>query len=92
MNAILKNKSLILFALVMLVGMFGYRSFVTNAPQSEGQSALVVGEDLLKLSSQLSEATLSQDLFSVPGYRYLTDFSVPVPNQTFGRTNPFDDY
>jgi hypothetical protein len=92
MQGILKNKSLILFAVVMLVGMFGYRSFVGVMPETEGQSALVAGQDLLALSNQLTQATLSQDLFSVPGYRYLTDFSVPVPNQAFGRSNPFDDF
>jgi hypothetical protein len=76
MQALLKNKSLILFAIVMFLAMFGYRTFVGTMPETEGQSALVVGQDLLSLSNELAKATLSQDLFSLPGYRYLTDFSI----------------
>jgi hypothetical protein len=92
MKALLQNKLLLLTATVALIAMFGYRSFVGTMPVSNGESALVVGQDLLTLSNQLSEASLSQDIFSTPGYRFLTDFSVPVPNQTFGRNNPFDEF
>lgn len=90
MQALFKNKGLLFLAALLLIIMFGYRYFINLGSLENGDSALVIGEDLLKLSEELSRATLSQDLFGVPGYRYLTDFSAPVPNQIFGRTNPFD--
>lgn len=92
MQALLKNKFLIITTVLALAAMFGYRSFMGTVPETEEQSALVMGQDLLKLSEQLSEATLSQDIFTLPSYRFLTDFSVPVPNQVFGRNNPFDEF
>ena len=75
----------------MIVGMFSYRMLYTPAVDTfDTQSALVVGEDLLKLSNALSQAKLSKELFAVPGYLFLTDLSVPIPQQTFGRPNPFN--
>ena len=49
-----------------------------------------IGSDLLKISADLSKATLSPELFSNPAYRMLTDFSLPLEEQSIGRPNPFD--
>ena len=49
-----------------------------------------VGNDLLKIFSELQSVTFDQSLFSSPGYLGLTDFSTSIPPQTTGRTNPFD--
>lgn len=75
---------------LVLLAMFSYRFFRT-APVAEGDlSARAVGQDLITLADQLSRVTLSQEVFKLPGYRNLTDFSLPLPLQSFGRNNPFE--
>lgn len=90
MEALAKNKFLIGFILLFIVGMFVYNSFKSDIPTQPDESALSVGKDLLTISDQLARAQLSQDLFSIPGYIFLTDFSVTVPELPVGRANPFD--
>ncbi len=76
---------------LFVVGMFIYNFFLkTDVPVAENDSALAVGKELLQLSDDLSKAQLSQALFSLPGYVFLTDFSVNIPQEPLGRVNPFD--
>lgn len=88
MEALYKNKMLIGLALLLIVGGLVYRGFRGNV--SESESAQVVGQDLVALSERLSAASLSQNVFTMNGYMRLIDFAVPLPQQSFGRVNPFD--
>lgn len=91
MTALFKSKGFLGLVFLFVLGMFVYNFFLKPAaPAPEDDSALVVGKELLKLSDDLSKAQLSQALFSLPGYVYLTDFSAPVPQEPLGRVNPFD--
>ena len=91
MISLFKSKGFLGLILLFVVGAFIYNTFFAKGSSaSSDQSALVVGEDLLKLSEDLSKAELSQDLFKVPGYLYLSDFSAPIPQEPLGRVNPFD--
>jgi hypothetical protein len=89
MESIIKNKALIAITVIFIVAMLGYRMFSGDPQTSTGESAVEVGKDLLRISDQLSQAQLSQDLFSIPGYKYLTDFTAPIPQESLGRANPF---
>jgi hypothetical protein len=90
MEAIFKNKLLLSATLILILAMFGYRFFSSDSLESHSaESATVAGQDLLRISDELARAQLSQDLFTLPGYRYLTDFTAPIPQQSIGRTNPF---
>jgi len=91
MQALIKSKGFLGLFILFIVGMFIYNSFTkTDSSAPDYQPALEVGKDLLALSADLSRAQLSQQLFSVPSYLFLTDFSAPLPVQPLGRINPFD--
>ena len=90
MQTLFKNKLMIGLVLVLIVGGFIYRSFSGSVITTGDSSALVIGQDLVELSDKLSRVTLSSELFTTPGYTLLTDFTAPLPQQSFGRKNPFD--
>lgn len=91
MSSLFKSKGFLGLIFIFILVMFVYNTFLKTAtPAGENDSALVVGQDLIKLSDDLSKAQLSQELFTLPGYVYLTDFSAPIPQEPLGRVNPFD--
>ena len=89
MQALLKNKGTIIGAILLLLALFAYNSFFANEPLPDTPSATTVGADLIKISDNISKATLSRDLFSTTGYRLLSDFSKPLDAEPVGRNNPF---
>lgn len=89
MQSLLKSRVFLGIVLLFILGAVGYRLLVPN-DISNNESALSIGKDLIELSDQLARAQLSQALFSTPGYRYLTDFTAPIPQQPLGRSNPFE--
>jgi hypothetical protein len=90
MLALLKSKLVIGLVLVMIIGMFAYNLINSEVPVTQDESALSIGKDLLDISDRLSKAQLNQDVFTLPGYVFLTDFTVPIPTIPVGRANPFD--
>jgi hypothetical protein len=92
MQSLLKSKSTLGILFLFILGMFVYNMFFRGeaAPLESADSAASVGSDLVKLSDELTRAQLSQDLFQLPTYRSLTDFTTPLPQQEIGRENPFD--
>lgn len=54
--------------------------------------ALVSDDDatLVKTAAELSSIDFNNDLFAAPAYRFLTDFSIIIPQEPVGRPNPFD--
>ena|SRR3989344_3491319 len=95
MGALVKNRTTIQIIGGFIILMFIYNIFFKSEGElsdlSTGASSpSTLGADLLKISTDLSKASLSQQLFSKSGYLYLRDFSTPLPQQPVGRTNPFD--
>lgn len=91
MTSLFKSKGFLTLVALFVLGMFIYNFFLkSNAPVAQNESTLAVGKELLKLSDDLSKAQLSQGLFTLPGYVFLTDFSAPIPLEPLGRVNPFD--
>jgi len=89
MESIFKNKTLLIVIVVLVVGLLSYRLIGLDDSTAQNPSALSSGQDLIRISDQLSKAQLEQDLFSIPSYQYLTDFTAPLPSAALGRTNPF---
>lgn len=89
-----KNKAIIEIVGVFIIIMFMYNFFFGGSSQGgvsiASSSPLAIGADLVKMSEDLSRATLSQQVFSSAGYLNLIDFTVPLPQQSVGRSNPFD--
>ncbi len=89
---ILKNKTVLSALLLFVLVIAGYNFFLKEDPAvpTSGQASKVIGEDLLQISDEISKVTLKQELFSSPNYLKLTDFSLPLPQESLGRKNPFD--
>lgn len=90
MQNILQNKGLILLILFLVLGVFAYRSLSSSLTLLESDSTLEVGKDLAQLSARLEKVSLSQEVLGMAGYTHLIDFATPLPQQSFGRKNPFD--
>lgn len=89
MDLISKNKGALGAVVLFLLAALAYNLFSSASPEPTPVSAASLGADLLKISDDISKATLSKDLFSSSGYRLLFDFSTPLVPEPFGRTNPF---
>ncbi|MBX4206298.1 hypothetical protein KW784_00680 [Candidatus Parcubacteria bacterium] len=90
MQALAQNKGSLFLAAILLAGIFAYNAFFSVPALAPGApSASSVGADLIKVSDNISKATLSRDLFSATAYRLLSDFSVPLVPEPSGRLNPF---
>ena len=87
-----KNKGIPITVTVFIVVMVVYNLFFKSETVSlpNESSALVIGDDLIKIFNQLQGVTLDQTLFSSPGYLLLEDFSNSIPAQATGRPNPFN--
>ena len=88
MEALAKNKGAIIGGIILLAGLYGYNTFISGTIDSTPPAANV-GADLIKVSDNISRATLSRELFSTAGYKLLSDWSTPLQPQVVGRANPF---
>lgn len=85
---ILQNKLVVGFVAIVVVGLLAY-NFLSNVVVPEPSSE-TVGADLIKMSQEISQATLGQELFDKPGYVRLTDYSITLVPEPLGRSNPFN--
>ncbi len=92
MKSLQNNKGLVIAVIVFVAAILIYNFFLkpTQNTISEGLATEGIGNDVVALYQSLQSATLDQSLFSTPTYKNLTDFSVEIPQQPTGRTNPFD--
>ena len=92
MKALKNNKSLVVAVVVFVVAILIYNFFLapTQSAINQGVATEGIGNDVVALYQSLQSATLDQSLFSSASYRSLVDFSVTIPSQPVGRTNPFD--
>lgn len=89
MQAIAKNTRALGLAVLLILGLYLYNTYFTSESVPDTQSAATIGADLIKISENISKATLSRELFSAAGYRLLSDFSTALVAQPTGRPNPF---
>ncbi len=60
---------------------------VTYTPEST--DATLVGGRVLNLLAQINSLKIDGTLFNNPAYKSLRDYSITIPEQNVGRTNPF---
>jgi hypothetical protein len=89
MDFIEKNKGALGGGILLLLALFLYNLLAGPTPEDTVAPAANVGADLLKVADNISRATLSTELFSVAGYKILSDFSTPLKEEPLGRSNPF---
>lgn len=94
MDSAFKNITILLFvATFALFGYYFYTQQDMNALMlAEGESEALFN-DVQKFAErrqQLDGVKMSTELFSDPYFRSLVSYGTPVPEQPFGRQNPFD--
>lgn len=88
MQSLAKSKGALTLAVLIFLAILLYRNFATIT-SPEMPSAASIGADLIKISEDLSRATLSREVFNAAGYRFLSDFSRALELEPVGRANPF---
>ncbi len=88
MKFINDNKSTFTLAVIVVLVLFVYSMFFST-PNIDTTTATNAGEDLVKISNNLSKATLGRELFNQTSYKLLNDFSTPLTPEASGRSNPF---
>lgn len=92
MKTLTANKGIIAAVAIFIMVMFLYNLFfkAENLSVPSELSASSIGDDLLKIHSELQAVSLDREIFSSSGYLLLSDFSVEIPPQATGRPNPFN--
>ncbi|MFZ2484498.1 MAG: hypothetical protein WAX80_02305 [Minisyncoccia bacterium] len=92
MKTLIKNKIAISAVAIFILAMFLYNLFLkpSAVPPTSELSATSIGDDLLEIHKELQAVTLDRKVFSSTGYLSLVDFSTAIPQQTVGRSNPFN--
>lgn len=91
------KKTTVIIILIVIMGAFVY--FYISGSKLSDDSALLqgsspdisdnVGAEVLALLNQIQSLKIDPTIFSEPVYKTLIDYSVPIPPQPVGRTNPF---
>ena len=91
-KSLTKNKPLILTVLLLVFLFVVYNNFFKSDTTSfiVDPKVKVIGADIVKTYADLQAVNLDSSLFSTPAYTNLIDFSSEIPDQSVGRTNPFD--
>lgn len=91
MKTIIANKGILALIGFFILAMFMYNSFFkTESSLPNELEASNIGNDLLVMHENLKKVTFDQTIFSAPGYLFLNDFSIVIPQQAVGRPNPFN--
>jgi hypothetical protein len=88
-----------IIGILLVVCAVGYYFYTTsNAPVSSDSSLTLtttsggggsVGSDVLSLLSEIKSLNIDTSFFQTPVYESLTDFSVTIPSEPVGKSNPF---
>lgn len=87
-DSLVKNKAAVGGIVVLLLAFFGYSIFFSPEPAAPATEE-VSDPVLVDTAEELSGITFRQDLFSMPAYKSLVDWSVTLPAEQGGRRNPF---
>src|SRR3989344_4918846 len=92
METLMKSKGILATIALFIVAMFLYNIFFKSESITilSELSSSSVGDDLLKTHEALQKVVFDQSLFSSSGYLGLIDFSIAIPQQMMGRSNPFN--
>lgn len=89
MDTLLKNKSIIIGLVVLLLAFLAYSMFFGADDMETEVVTSEANASLIDLASELSSINFEQSLFNTPGYKSLVDFSSTLESQPVGRDNPF---
>lgn len=64
-------------------------SSLTSTPGSGTETGSSVGSNVLSLLAEIKGLNIDTTFFQTPVYESLTDFSVTIPSEPVGKSNPF---
>jgi hypothetical protein len=82
-------------AIVLVLAAIGYYFYSGGSAPAASSSFTIssattsVGTDVVNLLNQIKSLRIDTSLFQAPVYESLTDFSVMVPPESIGKSNPF---
>ncbi len=90
-------KSSLIIVAIIVIALIAYFYYKGNGSSSNSTSLLtqtstdssIIGSQILGLLNQIQSLRIDASLFADPGYQTLRDFSVAIPPENVGRTNPF---
>ncbi len=90
-------KSIIIIVGIIIVALIAYFYYEGSKPAANSVlvssaadiDAQQVGVRVLNLLNQIQSLRIDTTLFSDPSYQTLRDYSVAIPQQNVGRSNPF---
>lgn len=88
------NKTPILIAGAIVLGLYAYFAFFRSAPSedllvSDSDQVSETSKELLATLANLKTIKLDDSIFSDPVFLSLTNFGVQLPPENVGRRNPF---
>jgi len=97
MEILRKYKNILIAVGIVIVAFVLYSMFfkpsdnqgLVVANQAVATSNFAAGKDVVTLLVDLKSIQLSGEFFARPAFQSLQDFSLPVPQEPKGRTNPF---
>lgn len=91
MDTLAKNKGILGLVAIFVVVMFVYNIFVEQStePTESELSVSTIGDNLVKIQTELQAVTLNREIFSSNEYLLLEDFGTSIQQQPTGRANPF---
>ena len=94
----MKRSTIIILIIVVIVAAGAYFYFEGSPASLSGDSLLqadsnaqaeAAGAQVLILLNQIQSLSIDTSLFSDPGWNTLVDYTVPIPPENVGRSNPF---
>ncbi len=84
-----------IIAILLVIGAIGYYFYSSGSNGSASSSFTIssatssVGANVLGLLNQIHSLKIDASLFQSPVYQSLNDFTVQVPPEPIGKSNPF---
>jgi len=96
MKNLLKNRKVVITALVVILAFFAYTYFFKPdtsdsvlISSTDATGGLAQGREIIALLTDLKSLKLDESIFQDPVFRSLEDFTLPIDPEPQGRTNPF---
>jgi hypothetical protein len=93
MDFLKQNKTMIIGAVVLLLGAYVYFTYFSGPPSSPtltaSDASITLSQNLLVTLQNLHTIQLDDSIFSEPAFISLNDFGVTIPLQSVGRSDPF---
>ena len=91
------KKTVVVIIIIIVVALIAYFYYEGTLPATDStlqvstasQNGQAVGANVLSLLSQIKSLKIDTTIFTDPAYQTLRDYTVAIPQENVGRSNPF---